>query len=102
MTASHVGSGDVEVLATPMVLAMVERAAVAAVRGLIPEGRTSVGASVQLEHVGPTPVGATVTATARLMDVDGRKLSFEFEVSDPAGVVARGTHVRVAVDRNRF
>jgi fluoroacetyl-CoA thioesterase len=101
-TASSVGSGDVPVLATPAVLALVERAAMAALQGRLPEGQTSVGASVTLEHLAPTPVGADVTATARLEAVEGRSLSFGFEVNDPAGVVARGTHVRVVVNGERF
>ena len=102
MTAAAVGSGDVAVLATPIVLALAERAAVAAVAARLPEGRTTVGSSVTLGHVAPTPVGAVVTATARLDGVEGRRLTFWFSVADPAGEVARGTHVRVVVDRAAF
>src|SRR5437763_3595093 len=102
MLATMVGSGDVDVLATPAVLALVERAAVAALHGRLPDGRTTVGASVTMEHLAPTPLGASVTAAARLIAVDGRRLSFEFEVSDPAGIVARGTLLRAVVDRTRF
>lgn len=102
MTALGVGSGDVPVLATPEVLALVERAAERALAGRLPEGQTSVGASVNLEHLAATPLDARVTATATLERVDGRRLTFVFEVSDPAGVVARGNHVRVLVERTRF
>jgi predicted thioesterase len=101
MTATAVGSGDVRVLATPVVLSLVERAAVQALRGRLPEGQTSVGASVTLDHLAPTPVGAGVTATVRLQGVEGRRLTFSFSVTDPAGEVARGTHTRVMVDRER-
>lgn len=102
MTAVRTGSGTVAVLATPQVVAMAERAAVLAVDGRLPEGATSVGASVTLDHVAPTPVGVDVSATARLDRIEGRKLHFAFSVRDRAGEVARGRHVRVLVDRSSF
>jgi fluoroacetyl-CoA thioesterase len=102
MTARAVGSGDVDVLATPALLALVERAAIDAVRGHLPAGTTTVGASVALTHQSPTRPGATVRAEARLDQIDGRRLRFRFTVSDGSGEVANGTHVRVLVDRERF
>ncbi|MGH2546822.1 MAG: thioesterase family protein [Actinomycetota bacterium] len=102
MTADRLGSGDVLVLGTPAVLALVEAAAVAAVADELEPGTTTVGASVALDHLAPTPVGGTVTATAALAQVEGRRLTFRFEVTDAAGPVARGEHVRVIVDRDRF
>lgn len=102
MTAPELGSGDVPVLGTPAVLALVEAAAMAAVADALEPGATSVGTSVELDHLAPTPVGGTVTATAALAEVDGRRLAFRFEVTDGAGPVARGTHVRTVVDRERF
>ena len=102
MTATRLGSGDVPVLGTPAVLALVEAAAVGAVTDRLDAGQTTVGASVELEHLAPTPVGALVTATASLTEVDGRRLHFSFEVSDPAGIVAKGSHRRVIVERDRF
>jgi fluoroacetyl-CoA thioesterase len=102
ITALALGSGDVPVLATPALLAMVERAAVLATADRMAGGQTSVGASVSLEHLAPTPNDATVTATATLESVEGRRLTFGFEVRDPAGLVARGTHRRVVVDLERF
>jgi predicted thioesterase len=101
-TAEEVGSGDVPVLATPMVLTLVERAAVAAVVPHLDPGTTTVGARVGLDHLAPTAVGARVSATARLESVDGRRLRFSFEVSDVRGVVARGIHYRVVVQREAF
>ncbi len=101
-TAEHVGSGDVPVYATPMVLALVERAAVAAVSEALEEGTTTVGAHVELDHTTPTPLGAKVMATATLTAVEGRKLRFAFAVTDPGGPIARGTHLRFVVDRKRF
>jgi fluoroacetyl-CoA thioesterase len=102
MTAERLGSGDVAVLGTPAVLALVEAAAVAAVADELEPGTTTVGASVALDHLAPTPVGAMVTATAALAEVEERRLTFRFEVTDAAGPVARGEHVRVVVDRERF
>lgn len=102
LTAERVGSGEVAVYATPMALALVERAAVAALEGQLERGRTSVGARIELDHLAPTPVGLRVEATAILEEIDGRKLRFSFSVADPAGEVARGTHTRVIVERGSF
>lgn len=102
MTAERLGSGDVPVLGTPAVLALVEGAAVAAVSDALEPGSTTVGASVELQHLAPTPVGARITATAGVREVAGRRLTFAFEVTDPAGPVARGTHGRVVVNRRRL
>jgi fluoroacetyl-CoA thioesterase len=102
MTAERLGSGDVPVLGTPAVLALVEAAAVAAVADHLEPGATTVGTSVELEHVAATAVGIEVAATAAVREVDGRRLGFGFEVTDPAGPIARGTHQRVLVDRELF
>jgi fluoroacetyl-CoA thioesterase len=102
MTAERLGSGDVPVLGTPALLALVEAAAVAAVSDSLEPGTTSVGTRVELDHVAPTSAGVPVTATVGLRGVDGRMLRFSFEVTDPAGPVARGSHVRVVVDRQEF
>jgi predicted thioesterase len=102
MTAERLGSGDVPVLGTPAILALVEAAAVAAVADELEPGTTTVGASASVDHLAPTSVGGTVTATAALAEVGGRRLTFRFEVTDAAGPVARGTHVRVVVDREQF
>jgi fluoroacetyl-CoA thioesterase len=102
MTAERLGSGDVPALGTPALLALVEAAAVAAVADHLDPGRTTVGASVELRHVAPTATGSEVTATAALREVDGHRLRFAFEVTDPAGPVAHGTLERVVVDRDGF
>jgi predicted thioesterase len=101
-TASALGSGDVEVLGTPAVVALCELAAVHAVTGSLGPNETTVGIHIELDHLAPTPPGIHVTAHARLVDVEGRKLRFAVEASDPAGTIARGIHVRVVVDRARF
>jgi len=103
MTAEALGSGDVPVLGTPAVLALVEKAACAALTGEFEAGQTSVGSWVELSHLAPTPVGGRVRATARLLEVvAGRKLLFEFSVSDDRAEIANGTHRRVVIDRARF
>ena len=102
VTAEAMGSGDVPVLATPAILASVERLAVASLADALQPGTTTVGARVELDHLAPTPVGALLSVTVRLVAVDGRRLSFEFEASDQSGEVARGTHLRVAVEREAF
>jgi fluoroacetyl-CoA thioesterase len=102
MLAPKVGSGDVDVLATPALLALVERVAVASVASALQPGTTTVGVRVELDHLAPTPVGALVSASLRLDTVRGRTLGFSFQVRDPAGVIARGRHMRVVVVREEF
>jgi predicted thioesterase len=102
MTAIAVGTAEVSALATPVVISLVERAAVEAVRDHLPSRTTTVGASVALAHHAPTPVGARVWAEVLLDQVDGRRLRFRFTVSDGSGEVANGTHVRVLVHREEF
>lgn len=101
-TAQTVGSGDVPVLATPRVVALVEAATVAATATRLPTGMTTVGIRVDLEHRAATPVGRTVVARAKLGKIDGRRLVFEVSVSEGTLVVAEGRVERVLVDRQRF
>jgi fluoroacetyl-CoA thioesterase len=101
-TAVAIGSGEVEVLGTPRVLALVEAATVAAVAGRLDPASTTVGSRVELDHLAPTPVGAAVRAEAVLAEVTGRRLGFTVTVSQDGRPVARGTVVRVLVDRARF
>ncbi len=102
MTAMALGSGDVPVLGTPAVLALMEAAACRALDGHLAPEETSVGEVADMVHFAPTPVAARVVATARLVEVDGRNLTFEVHVNDPAGEVARGRHRRAVVRRERF
>ena len=101
-TARALGSGDVEVLGTPRVLALVEEATVAAVVGTLDAGLTTVGSRVELDHLAPTAVGATVWAEAVLEQVSGRRLTFAVTLTEDGRVVARGTVTRAVVDRDRF
>jgi predicted thioesterase len=101
-TAQAVGSGDVPVLGTPRVLALVEAATVGATANRVPPGVTTVGTRIELEHRAPTAVGRTVVAEARLAKADGRRLTFEVIVRDGDRVVAEGRVERMVVDRQRF
>jgi fluoroacetyl-CoA thioesterase len=101
-TAESLGSGDVPVLATPRVVALVEAATVAAIAGHLAEGQTTVGTRVELDHHAASLVGATVVAEARLATVDGRALGFEVVLHEGATVAAQGRVERVLVDRERF
>jgi len=101
-TAVAMGSGDVPVLATPRVVALVEGAAVRAVAEQLPSGQTSVGTEIALRHLAPTGIGGRVRATAQVVGVDGRMVRFDVSVDDGETVVAAGTHTRVVVDQARF
>jgi predicted thioesterase len=101
-TARAMGSGDVEVLATPRLVALCEQASCEALSGRLAADTTTVGMRVQIDHLQPTPVGATVTAEVVLDRIEGRRLSFTVSVSDAGGLGAAGRLTRVLVDRDRF
>ncbi|MDP9023024.1 MAG: thioesterase family protein [Actinomycetota bacterium] len=101
-TAIAMGSGDVPVLATPKVLALAEHACVAAVGPDVPDGQTTLGTHVELEHDKPSPVGATVEVEATLIGHHGRRLEFNVTLRQDGEVVATVRHRRVLVDRDRF
>ena len=100
--AVAMGSGDLPVLATPAMVALMENAAMNAVAGGLPEGSTTVGAMMNTTHIKPSAVGDTVSATAVLKEVEGRKLTFEVRAQDSKGVIGEGTHVRYIVDKEKF
>ena len=102
MTAERLGSGDVPVFGTPALLALVEEAAVTALRGALPDGLTSVGTHVELDHLAPSRVGAEVRAIATLTAVEGRALTFECEAYDGDTPIGHASHRRMVVDRERF
>lgn len=101
-TAIAVGSGTVPVLATPRVVALCEQATCVALAAHLPEGSTTVGMRVQLDHLQPTPVGGTVTAEAFLEKIEGRRLTFTVSATDAKGLVAAGKVTRIMVDVDRF
>ncbi len=101
-TAVALGSGEVEVFGTPAVVALCEFAAVQAVAKELAPNETTVGSYIDVQHLAPTVVGRVVTAFARVDQVEGRRINYTVEASDEAGVIARGAHVRVRVDRDLF
>ena len=101
-TAVALRSGEVEVLGTPRVIALVEEAALAAVSDQVPAGQTTVGMRVQVDHLAPTSVGSSVAAEATLEKVEGRRLTFTVSASDQCGLVAAGKVTRVVVETERF
>lgn len=100
--APAMGSGGAPVFASPSMIALMEGACVACVEHLLPEGHQSLGTHLDVHHVAATPEGLTVTATARLAAVDGRKLTFTVEAHDGVEMIGKGTHTRVVVDTPRF
>lgn len=101
-TALALGSGDVPVLGTPRVLALLEQATVDAVAHSLPAESTTVGARVEIEHLLPSAVGDRVVASATLADVQGRRLTFEVRLTERGRLLASGSIVRVVAERRRF
>ena len=101
-TAKTMGSGTLNVFATPALVALAEKTCWMSVADALDEGCGSVGTKLELEHTAPTPVGMTVTCESELIQVDGRKLTFRLTARDAAGVVGEGTHERFIVDNARF
>ena len=101
-TALALGSGDMEVLATPAMVALMENAAMMAVADCLPEGSTTVGIEISTSHLKASAVGANVVAEATLQEVDGRRLVFSLKAWDDTGWIGEGKHTRFIVDRERF
>lgn len=100
--AIHIGSGDLNVLATPAMMALMENAAMLAVKEAVGEGNTTVGSQISSSHLKPTACGQTITATATLTAVEGRKLTFHVTASDEQGLIGEGEHIRYIVNADKF
>ncbi|MCH7586073.1 MAG: thioesterase family protein [Acidobacteria bacterium] len=101
-TAIAIRSGDVPVLATPWLIALCERATVAAAAGMLAPDETTVGVRIDIEHLAATPPGATVTATAEIVTIDDARLVFSVTAHQGTNLIGRGTIVRTRVNRKRF
>ena len=101
-TAEVVGSGSLKVFATPCMVAMMEGAACEAIKEALPEGQTSVGVSLGIQHTAATPVGLEVRAEAEVTAVEGKKITFRVAAFDEKGEIGTGTHQRVLVNEQRF
>lgn len=100
--ASALGSGGIGVFGTPAMIALMESAAINAVDHLLPEGSATVGTHVDVRHLAATPPGLEVRATAELIGVDGRRLTFRIEAHDPVDKIGEGTHERAIVEIARL
>ena len=101
-TAKAVGSGSLDVFATPMMVALMEHAACEALSDALEAGQTSVGTQIDVSHTAASPLGSVITATATVTDVGGRKVEFAVTASDGAGEIGSGTHARFIVDETKF
>ena len=102
LLASSVGSGIVDVYATPMMIALMENAACNAIADGLEEGQSSVGTKLDVSHDAATPVGMHVTARAELIEVDRRRLVFRVTAEDDAGPIGQGTHERFLIMADKF
>jgi predicted thioesterase len=101
-TAPHVGSGKIAVLATPVMVNLMEAAALAAVEAHLPQGYQTLGIRLDVSHIAATPVGMQVRARAELIQVEGRQLSFRVVAEDEVEIIGEGSHERVVVNVERF
>ena len=102
ITAITIGSGDMPVLATPAMMALMENAAMLAVADYLPEGCTTVGGHIASSHLKPSKLGDEVTATATVTCVEGKKIEFKVEARCGDTLLGEGTHLRFIVDREKF
>ena len=101
-TAKIVGSGLLDVFATPMMIALMEKASCVAIENCLDEGMTTVGTMVNVEHLSATPKDMEVTVESTVTAVDGRKISFEVVAYDEVGMIGKGTHDRFIVNAEKF
>jgi predicted thioesterase len=101
-TAPRVGSGRIRVLATPVMINLIEAAALAAVEQSLPEQHQSLGTRLDISHLAATPVGMRVRATAEVVRVEGRTIHFKVRAQDERDLIGEGTHERVVVNVERF
>ncbi len=102
LTASHIGSGTVRVLATPMMIALMEKCCRIAAKPYLEEGQETVGTHVNVSHVSATPVGMQVHIECELVEIDRRKLTFKVSAQDERGLVGEGLHERFIIDVAKF
>ena len=101
-TASHVGSGSLRVLATPSMIAFMERAACDLLEQRLPEGYSSVGMLVDVRHLAPTPAGGAIRVECEVLEVNGRRVTFAVQAWDEQEKIGEGRHQRAIIDVKRF
>lgn len=102
MLAPISGGGDVRVLGTPAMIALMEQAAVQCMQEMLGEGETSVSTMMEVSHIGAVPSGGQITATAEMSRCSGKRVIFKVFCEDCTGLVGKGTHERIIVNRERF
>lgn len=102
MTAAAMGSGALEVLATPSMIALMEGTAQEAVQNLLEDGQGTVGTRIDVRHLAATPVGMEVTCTAEVTEVDRRRIVFTVKAQDEKELIGEGTHERFIIDNEKF
>ncbi len=101
-TAPRVGSGKIPVLATPVMINVIEAAALEAVERFLPPGHQSLGTRLDVRHIAATPVGMRITEVAEVVAVEGRVIRFRVEARDETDLIGDGTHERVVVNVAKF
>ncbi|MEG1634767.1 MAG: thioesterase family protein [Rikenellaceae bacterium] len=101
-TAMYVGSGDMDVLATPIMIALMENCAMMLLAPSLKDGESSVGTMINCNHNRATPQGKTITATATITKIDGRAVEFLIEATDDKGVIGNAVHTRFIVNKEKF
>lgn len=102
LTARHLGSGGVDVYATPAMISLMEGAAVNAIDPMLPEGQSSVGIEIHVKHLAATPKGQKVRAKVEVIDVDRRKVTFKIQAWDEVELIGEGEHIRFIIDEDRY
>lgn len=102
MSAATMRSGTLDVLATPAMIALIEKTAWESVSPYLEQGQTTVGTALNIKHLAPTPLGMKVRCDTVLTEIDGRKLTFKADVYDEAGLIGSGTHERFIVNADKF
>jgi len=101
-TAKAVGSGSLDVFATPMMVALMEAAACNCLTDALAVGQSSVGTQISVDHTAASPLSAEITAVATITSVDGRKITFDLSAHDNKNEIGKGTHTRFIIDIERF
>ena len=101
-TAKVFGSGELEVLATPRMIALMEECAYKSISSDLEVGATTVGTLMDVKHLSATPVGMDVTVESEILEIDGRRVCFSVKAYDEAGLIGEGTHERFIVYSEKF
>jgi len=101
-TALKFGSGKVDVFGTPAMIALMEEASINTVDKNLPDGYATVGSELNIKHIAATPEGMNVTASAELIEINGKKLTFKIEAFDEAEKIGGGIHQRYIIELDKF